>query len=93
MRKVGFLFTVIFMLSGVKTFAQEVSIDLGPDEIASNQAFTIALTIQNERLESYSPFPEIPGFVKRGTSSSSSTNFINGRRSSSQNIILNYALR
>ena len=90
MRKVGFLFTVIFMLSGVKTFAQEVSIDLGPDEIASNQAFTIALTIQNERLESYSPFPEIPGFVKRGTSSSSSTNFINGRRSSSQSIIQNY---
>ncbi|WP_420580164.1 BatD family protein [Reichenbachiella sp.] len=67
-----------------------MSIDLGPDEIASNQAFTITLTIHNERLENYSSFPEIPGFVKRGTSSSSSTNFINGRRSSSQSVIQNY---
>lgn len=90
MRKVGFLFTFILLLTGVNVFGQQVSIDLGPDEIASNQAFTITLTVQNARLESYSPFPEIPGFVKRGTSSSSSTNFINGRRSSSQSIIQNY---
>ncbi|MDW3208621.1 MAG: BatD family protein [Reichenbachiella sp.] len=90
MRKVGFLFLIILLLTGVKSFGQQVSIDLGPDEIASNQAFTITLTIHNERLENYSSFPEIPGFVKRGTSSSSSTNFINGRRSSSQSIIQNY---
>lgn len=90
MRKVGFLFTIILLLTGVKAFSQQVSIDLGPDQIASNQAFTITLTVHNERLESYSPFPEIPGFVKRGTSSSSSTNFVNGRRSSSQSIIQNY---
>lgn len=90
MRKVGFLFLIILLLTGVKSFGQQVSIDLGPDEIASNQAFTITLTIHNERLENYSSFPEIPGFVKRGTSSSSSTNFINGRRSSSQSVIQNY---
>ncbi|SMD35087.1 Oxygen tolerance [Reichenbachiella faecimaris] len=90
MRKVGFLFTIILLLTGVKVLGQQVSIDLGPDQIASNQAFTITLTIHNARLENYSPFPEIPGFVKRGTSSSSSTNFVNGRRSSSQSIIQNY---
>lgn len=90
MRKVGFLFIFILLLTGVKLYGQQVSIDLGPDEIASNQAFTITLTIHNERLENYSSFPEIPGFVKRGTSSSSSTNFINGRRSSSQSVIQNY---
>lgn len=89
MRKVGFFFLVFLSLSFV-TFGQQVSIDLGPDEIGSNQAFTIRLTVMNARLESYSPFPEIPGFVKRGTSSSSSTNFINGQRSSSQSITQNY---
>ncbi|MEO9852053.1 MAG: BatD family protein [Reichenbachiella sp.] len=90
MRKVGFLFVSIFMLAGLDVLGQQVNIELGPDQIASNQAFTITLTIHNARLGNYSPFPEIPGFVKRGTSSSSSTNFINGRRSSSQSIIQNY---
>ncbi|MDA0193641.1 MAG: BatD family protein [Bacteroidetes bacterium] len=70
--------------------AQEISIHLGPDEIGTNQAFTITITVENERLRSYDEFPEIPGFVKRGTSSSSSTNFINGQVSSSQSIIQNY---
>lgn len=90
MRKVGFLFIMILLLTSVKSFGQQVSIDLGPDEIASNQAFTITLTVHNERLENYTSFPDIPGFVKRGTSSSSSTNFINGKRSSSQSVIQNY---
>ncbi|MBV6646181.1 MAG: BatD family protein [Cyclobacteriaceae bacterium] len=70
--------------------AQEIRIDLGPDQVAVNQYFTITLTVENERLKNYSPFPEIPGFVKRGTSSSSSTNFINGQMTSSQSIIQNY---
>lgn len=90
MQKVGLLFFVILMLTGLSVRGQQVSIELGPDQMAINQAFTITLTIQNARLESYTPFPEIPGFVKRGTSSSSSTNFVNGRRSSSQSIIQNY---
>lgn len=90
MRKVGFLFISFFGFLFQNLSAQEVSIDLGADQIALNQAFTITLTVHNARLESYSGFPDIPGLVKRGTSSSSSTNFINGRRSSSQSIIQNY---
>ncbi|MEO9965924.1 MAG: BatD family protein [Reichenbachiella sp.] len=90
MRKVGFLFLVVLLLTSLVSVGQQVSIEPGPDQIASNQAFTITLTVKNARLESYSPFPDIPGFVKRGTSSSSSTNFVNGRRSSSQSIIQNY---
>ncbi|MDW3197237.1 MAG: BatD family protein [Cytophagales bacterium] len=70
--------------------AQEVSVKYGGDEVAVNQVFTITLTIENERLKNYSPFPEIDGFLKRGTSSSTSTSFINGKMTSSQSIIQNY---
>ncbi len=70
--------------------AQEVSVKYGGEEVAVNQVFTITLTIENERLKNYSPFPEIDGFLKRGTSSSTSTSFINGKMTSSQSIIQNY---
>ena len=73
-----------------KTTAQEISVKYGGDEVALNQVFTITLTIENERLKNYSPFPEIDGFLKRGTSSSTSTSFINGKMTSSQSIIQNY---
>ena len=70
--------------------AQEVSIELGPDEIGVNQIFTIKVTIKNTSLKSYSDFPEIDGFAKRSTSSSSSSSNINGRISSEQSIIQRY---
>ena len=63
---------------------------MGPDQFAINQLWTITITVQNDRLRNYSNFPEIEGFVKRGTSSSSSTNYVNGKMSSSQSIIQNY---
>lgn len=90
MIRVGFCWLVIFFFGATILSAQQVTIQPGPTQIAINQAFTITLTVQNQTLKSYSQFPEIPGFVKRGTSSSSSTNFTNGRRSSSQSIIQNY---
>lgn len=87
-RDILWIISVFVFSSGA--MAQSATIELGPDEIALNQAFTITITVHNERLQQYDPFPEIPGFVKRGTSSSSSTNFINGQRSSSQSITQNY---
>ena len=63
---------------------------MGPDQFAINQLWTITITVQNDRLRNYSNFPEIEGLVKRGTSSSSSTNYVNGKMSSSQSIIQNY---
>ncbi len=74
-------------------YNQEVRIVLGPDNVAVNQFWKITVTVENERLRDYSPFPDIPGFGKRGTSSSSSTNFVNGQISSSQSIIQNYTLK
>ena len=80
----------IFCIIGFRTNAQQVSIQLGPDEIALNEPFTITITVENDQLRTYGQFPDIPGFSKRGTSSSSSTNIINGKVSSRQSIIQNY---
>lgn len=70
---------------------QGVQIDLGPNEIGENQGWTITITVNNDRLKSYDNFPDIEGFQKRGTSSSSQTSIINGQMSSSQSIIMTYA--
>ncbi|MFY0628297.1 MAG: BatD family protein [Reichenbachiella sp.] len=85
-------FILIFFLLTIRaSWSQQITIDLGPDKIALNQAFTITITVHNQRITDYSRFPEIKGMVQRGTSSSSSTNFINGQRSSTQSITQNYA--
>ncbi len=70
--------------------AQKIQIQLGPDEIGENQAWTIALTVQNDQLRSYGSFPDIPGLRKRGTSTNSQTNIINGQVSSAQSVIMTY---
>lgn len=81
-----FLFLLIFTV----TKAQKIQITLGPDEIGENQAWTITLSVQNDRLRSYDNFPEINGFRKRGASTQSTQNIINGQISSSQSIIMTY---
>src|SRR5689334_19062242 len=77
-------------LSGT-AFGQGVQITLGPDEIGENQNWTITITVQNDRLKSYDNFPELDGFKKRGTSTQSTTNIVNGQVSSSQSVIMTYA--
>ncbi len=81
------------LLFGFRLFSQQASVQLGPDEIALNEAFTITITVENGQIKSYDQFPDIPGFDKSGTSSSSSTNIVNGRVSSRQSIIQNYLPR
>lgn len=81
---------LFFCLTAAPAWAQDITITEGPGEIALNETFTITLTIKNERLTEYDGFPEIPGMVKRGTSSSSSTNIINGQVTSTQSITQNY---
>jgi hypothetical protein len=76
------------LILGLK--AQQITVELGSVDVALNELFTIKISIQNGKLKSYSDFPEIDGFAKRGTSSSSSTNIINGQVSSSQSIIQRY---
>ncbi len=84
-----FLFGIILVTS-LQLRGQDISLELGPDEIGINQIFTITITVRNDRLKSYNTFPELDGFLKRGTSSSSSTNIINGQITTSQSITMNY---
>ncbi|HCX22034.1 MAG: hypothetical protein CMB80_20380 [Flammeovirgaceae bacterium] len=81
-------FFILVLISNL--FAQDKKIEIGTTDVAVNQYFKMTLTVENERLKNYSPFPDIEGFVKRGTSSSSSTSFINGKMTSSQSITQNY---
>ncbi len=70
--------------------AQKASIQLGSNSIAINQYFSISIVVEGGSVETYSGFPEIPGFSKQGTSSSSSYQIINGRSSSSNTLTQNY---
>ena len=85
-----FLFLSVFFVLLQYGHSQVTTLKLGPDNIGINQVFTISVTVKNERLKSYNNFPEINGFVKRGTSSSSNTNIINGQISTTQSITMNY---
>lgn len=85
-----FLSLFLFSIAGCLAQAQNVQITLGPDEIGENQAWTITVTANNDRLKSYDNFPDLDGFRKRGTSTQSTTNIVNGQVSSSQSVIMTY---
>jgi hypothetical protein len=90
MNRLFFYFIVYGVLSINVTVAQDIKITLGPDEIGENQAWTITVTVENERLKNYDNFPDIDGLRKRGTSTQSTTNIVNGQMSSSQSVIMTY---
>jgi len=91
-KKIAFKLPVFFLsLQFMPAVAQNINIELGPNKVALNQYYTIKVVVQNDRIREYSEFPDIEGFVKQGTSSSSSTNIVNGQISSTQSIIQNYA--
>lgn len=85
------LFLVCLMgIISLTVQAQEVTIDLGPDEIGLNETFSIKVTISNDKIKSYDEFPDILGFQKQGISQSSSMNVINGQVTSTNSIIQYY---
>ena len=73
--------------------AQEIKIELGAAEVAMDEFFTISITADGERVRSYDRFPDIEGFDKINTSSSSSTSIINGQMSFSSTITQTYRPR
>ncbi|MFY0607228.1 MAG: BatD family protein [Cyclobacteriaceae bacterium] len=81
---------ILLMIFSISSFGQQRKIEIGATNIAINQYLRITMKVENERLKEYTPFPDIEGFVKRGTSSSSSTSFVNGQMTSSQSIIQSY---
>lgn len=80
----------VILISATNIFAQDVAIKVGKNEIGINQYFTVTIQVQNDRLKQYSDFPSIEGFIKRGTSSSTTTNYVNGKMSSTQSLTQNY---
>ena len=90
LKKIGLVLAILAILGNNTVQGQGVKITLGPAQVASNQYFTISIIASNGSIKSYDQFPDIPGLRKRGTSSSSSTNIVNGRVSSSHSIIMTY---
>jgi hypothetical protein len=84
------LFIQAIILCSFSLRAQNVKVEVGPGEIAANEAFTITVIVENGQLKNLSGFPDIDGMIKRGTSSSTSTQFINGQVSSTQSLTQNY---
>lgn len=70
---------------------QDIQVNLGPDEIGENQAWTISITVNNDRLKAYDKFPDINGFQKRGVSTQRQSSNINGQMSFSESAIMTYA--
>ncbi len=89
MKRFGLVYIITTVINTV-AFGQDISIKLGPNEIASNQYFTITVEVKNDRVRDYDQFPEIKGFEKSGVSTSSYTNIVNGQMTFSQSIIQNY---
>lgn len=84
------LFFLFFSFVTSGTMAQKFEIVLGPSRIGSNEVYTITLTALDASLDDYSNFPNIPGFSKAGTSSSTSMSSVNGRVTNETSIIQNY---
>ncbi|WP_338391900.1 BatD family protein [Fulvitalea axinellae] len=89
MRYLGICLLFLFSFAG-PSWAQDIHLELGPSEIAQNQAFYITIVVKNGQMKSYGTFPEIDGFTKRGASSSTSTNIMNGQMSVSHSIQQSY---
>jgi hypothetical protein len=81
---------VFCLVMAFESLGQSYKITLGPSKIGENEAYTITLSAINAELENYSNFPNIPGFSKAGTSSSSSFRNVNGQTSNETSIIQNY---
>lgn len=88
MKKGVFVYLLVFLQ--IIVLGQDIKVNLSHPNIALNEAFTITLTLNNDQIRSYGGFPEIQSFQKRGVSSQSSTNIINGQISFSQSYTQNY---
>lgn len=92
LRKEFFLFTLIIFsfFSSVQSKTGDVKIQIGRNQIAQNEVFTIKIIVDNEYIKGYSDFPEINGLQKRGTSSSTNTSFVNGKMSVETSVTQSY---
>ncbi len=84
------LFKLLMLGLSLNAYTQNISIELDKTEIREDENFLITVSVQNERISKYSSFPDIPGFIKQGTSSSKTTSNIGGQLTSFEKITQNY---
>ena len=87
----SFAFILLFFSFCGFSQQKEFEITLGSSEIALNQTFFIKLTATDTRIQEYGDFPDIPGFNKRGTSTETYTQFINGNRMVQYSVLMVYS--
>ena len=58
---------LLTVLPALTLKAQDITVQLGNDEVGLNELFTITVTLKNGSIKNYTDFPEIDGFAKRGT--------------------------
>ena len=75
------------------SFGQTIKITVDPEEVPLNQFMRITVTGENTPIQDYSGFPEIEGFVKRGSVSGISSMSVNGVTQNNHNITMRYAPR
>ncbi|MCX2744491.1 BatD family protein [Mangrovivirga sp. M17] len=85
-----YLLVLVFLCFGPGINAQDIKVELGKSEVALNEMFTITVSVQDGQVRNLSGFPEIPGFIKRGTSRSSSTTIVNSQVTRTFSITQNY---
>ncbi|GAB3033683.1 BatD family protein [Spirosoma pulveris] len=90
-------FLVLFYCVVTIGFAQSVdnvaSIEFGETSFPIERTFTISLIIPNSETRATIAFPDIPGFMKKGTSTSVTPLEINGKSVVNQIITQNYKAR
>jgi hypothetical protein len=84
------LFILLFFILVQKSIAQGISVQLGEKEIGVNETFTITATVEDGQIKECTGFPEIQGFTKVGTGSSTNMSIVNGKMSYSQSLVQNY---
>ncbi len=89
-RKCRILFSIFFWVCSLgPSRAQEntIQLEVGTSPLSIHQPFTITVIIRGSEERSYGRFPDLPGFTKRGTSSTT----VNDRNGITQRITQNYA--
>lgn len=72
---------VLFCLSISHCYSQDnpnLSYSYSKNTLAINEVFSITLSLKNEEIKSYSPLPDIPGFVKKRALKNTSSEDIMG---------------
>ena len=67
--RVTLIFCVLIIGIIYNTLSQDITVSIEPEKISIGEILQINVTIKNDQIKNYGPFPEIDGFSKSGVSS------------------------